>query len=67
MFLVVLYWLIGNSVLKAGKVGDKVISVLTSILYYLFTVFCCMSVAFLFVVYAIGMVLIIIWTIKEKE
>nr|DAH89174.1 MAG TPA: hypothetical protein [Caudoviricetes sp.] len=38
-----------------------------SILYYLFMAFCCMSVTFLFVVYAIGMGLIIIWIIREKE
>lgn len=67
MYPVVLYWLTGNSVLKVGKVGDKVISILTNILYYLFMAFCCMSVTFLFVVYAIGMWLIIIWIIKDKE
>nr|DAF56531.1 MAG TPA: hypothetical protein [Podoviridae sp. ctnWS46] len=41
------------------------ISVLTSILYYLFMAFCCLSVTFLFVVYIIGMALMIIWIIKE--
>jgi hypothetical protein len=62
MFLVALCWSIGNSVLK---VGDKVISVLASILYYLFMAFCCLSVTFLFIVYIIGMALMIIWIIKE--
>nr|DAY02205.1 MAG TPA: hypothetical protein [Caudoviricetes sp.] len=41
------------------------ISVLTNILYYLFMAFCCLSATFLFVVYIIGMALMIICIIKE--
>ena len=65
MYLVVLYWLIDNSVLKVGKVGDKVISVLSVIIKYVIMGLCCFSVTFLFTVYAIGMILIFIWIIKE--
>jgi hypothetical protein len=57
--------LIDNLVLKAGKEVDKVISVLSSIIKYLIMGLCCLSVTFLFTVYAIGMILIFVWIIKE--
>ncbi|WP_367657597.1 hypothetical protein [Holdemanella biformis] len=41
------------------------ISVLSIIIKYLIMGLCCLSVTFLFTVYAIGMVLIFIWIIKE--
>jgi hypothetical protein len=57
--------LIDNSALKVGKEVDKVISVLSVMIKYLIMALCCLSVTFLFAVYAIGMILIFIWIIKE--
>ena len=41
------------------------IGVLSSIIKYLIMALCCFGVTFLFVVYAIGMILIFVWIIKE--
>nr|DAQ71780.1 MAG TPA: hypothetical protein [Caudoviricetes sp.] len=41
------------------------ISVLSVIIKYLIMALLCLSVTFLFTVYAIGMILIFIWIIKE--
>jgi hypothetical protein len=57
--------LIDNSALKVGKEDDKVISVLNGIIKYLILSLCCFGVTFLFLVYAIGMILIFVWIIKE--
>lgn len=53
--------MIDNLALKAGKEGGKVISVLSCIIKYLIMALCCLSVTFLFTVYAIGMILIFVY------
>lgn len=40
------------------------IGVLSAIIKYLIMAFCCLSVTFLVVIYAIGMILIFVWIIK---
>jgi hypothetical protein len=59
--------LIDNSVLKVDKEVDKVISVLSAIIKYLFMAFCCLSVTFLFVIYAIGMLILFIEMVRSEK